>query len=262
MTRTQSVSYSDFIPVVHNPERSKRIVGQIIAVLKTHLRGEGTGEDWDKRLSTFRTLDVGCSSGMITAKLADSVEQITGIDVDKRAIDLAQENYKRTNLSFVEMDAMKMDFGKEGFDLVIAHQAYCSMASPEGLMEEIYRVLKPGGMCFLAAANKYKLWESQYQLPFLSFLPRKLADGYIKLTGKHTVAARSYLSFWQLRKLCEKFVIHRYTAKIIHNPAKYNFVKLKPFGKILGSVPISVLTKLEPIVPTFVWVLEKPGRGA
>jgi SAM-dependent methyltransferase len=44
-------------------------------------------------------------------------------------------------------------------------------SSSEALLDEVWRVLKPGGLAYLACPNRYSLVEPHYRLPFLSWFP-------------------------------------------------------------------------------------------
>ena len=49
---------------------------------------------------------------------------------------------------------------------------------------EIRRVLDSGGLAYLAAPNKWGLMEPHFRLPLRSWLPRGLADTYVRAMGK------------------------------------------------------------------------------
>ena len=124
------------------------------------------------------------------------------------------------------------------------------MPDPKKLFSEIYRVLKPYGVCYLAAINSWWPIEPHYKLPFLSWLPKKWADVYVNVTGKAERYYESPLDFWSLRKLVDKFRVHDYTAKIISNPTKHGYPKS---WEVLR--PLAMTAKY--FSPTFFWILEK-----
>jgi 2-polyprenyl-3-methyl-5-hydroxy-6-metoxy-1,4-benzoquinol methylase len=245
----QVSEYSTFNPVVLEQKGRMRQARQILNVLKIYLRG--------KNLKELRVLDVGSSSGIITNHLSNYFGKVYGIDVDKKSIALARRQFKKRNLDFKVMDATKTKFANNSFDIVICNQVYECLDSPEKLMAEIYRVLKNGGVCFFGAINKYTFWDSQYHLPLLVFMPKSLADWFVRVTKRADSFINFYRSYWQLRKLCKKFKIIRYTPKIINNPAKYDFRKLTRFQGVFRLFPVSFWEKVEPILPNFIWLLEK-----
>ena len=164
---------------------------------------------------------------------------------------------KKANARFLIMNGSDLGFRSESFDIVICNQVYYWFDDPARLFEEIHRVLKPGGSCFFASVNKYTLWEPQYRLPFLTFLPKPIADFVVRAAGKGDSFGCRYLSFWGLRRLSRRFVVHRYTGRVIKDPDKYKFRRLASMP-IARALPIKFIETLEPLSPNFVWVLDKP----
>ena len=249
----KEIPFSALSPSILKREHRLRVGRQILAVLEDHLKSTGLG--------TRRVLDVGCSSGIITSFLAEVCGSIVGVDIDTEALRLAREGADKTNLDFMLASGSDLDFPSESFDIVICNQVYYWFDDPDRLMAEIGRVLKPGGCCFFASVNKYALWEAQYRLPFLSFLPKRLADLFVRAAGKGDRFGCRYLSFWGLRQLCGKFVVHRYTARVLKDPERYKFTRLSLMKPLTRALPMRVCEALEPLSPNFVWVLEKPWKG-
>jgi len=63
-------------------------------------------------------LDIGCGNGSLTYDLAMKANMVVGIDVNKKNIKFANENYKRKNLKFIVGDSTKHKFNRK-FDVVI-----------------------------------------------------------------------------------------------------------------------------------------------
>ena len=246
----QLSSYSTFNPAVFGKARGERVSAQILKVLIDFLA--------TKDLKRFKVLDVGCSSGIVSTYLSDYFDQVIAIDIDKKAIKLAKQKNNRLNLKFRLTDIKDTRYSKNYFDIVICNQTVYCAEKPAELMDKVFYYLKPGGICFFANLNKYNLYDFQYKLPLLSILPKKQADWYVRRFKRAKVFICAPLSFNQLKKLCSKFIIHKFTAKILHNPRKYSFKNLERFEKILRLIPVSIWEKLEPLIPNFIWILEKP----
>lgn len=200
------------------------------------------------KLANLNVLDVGASTGIIDNYLAKYFKRLTGIDIDKEAIEFAKKNFEAKNLKFKVNDAMNLSFRLNTFDIVICTHVYEHVPSPKKLFEEIYRILKPKGVCYLAAQNKLWPIEAHHNLPFLSYLPKKLADMYIKIVGKKEYYEHP-LTYWQLRALVKKFKVRDNTAEIIRNPKKFGY-KIPAFAWFFA--PLATY-----LSPTFFWILMK-----
>src|SRR5262249_39864199 len=150
-------------PSILDREDRLRIGRQILALLDHHLGGGC--------LAGRRVLDIGCSSGVITALIAATARSTVGIDVDEPALAPARAEAHSPRLEFRKMSAVALDFPNESFDVVVCNQMYYWLDEPSRLMAEISRVLTRGGVCVFTTVNKYKLWEAQYRLPLLSVMP-------------------------------------------------------------------------------------------
>ncbi len=99
----------------------------------------------------MKILDIGCGPGTITVDLAGYVPQghITGLervgDVLTQARALAKEKGV-TNIDFVEGDANALDYPDGTFDVVVCHQVLQHVQDPVGILKEMKRVAKIGGI--------------------------------------------------------------------------------------------------------------------
>lgn len=96
----------------------------------------------------FKILDVGCGAGFFSILLAKAGYEVTGIDITpamiREAKILAFE--EKSDISFAVMDAEKLSFDKESFDVVIARNVTWNLTNPVEAYREWLRVLKPGGL--------------------------------------------------------------------------------------------------------------------
>ena len=86
-----------------------------------------------------RILEVGCGQGHLTKALADRGVDITGIDVNPNAREIANTD------RVVHMNAADLDFDDEAFDAVISVHAIEHIPPLEAALAEMVRVLKTGG---------------------------------------------------------------------------------------------------------------------
>jgi len=103
-----------------------------------------------------KVLDVGCGIGGTSRHLAKtfgSGTQVTGITLSPKQVERATELAKEQNLpnaSFRVMNALEMEFPADTFDLVWACESGEHMPDKRKYVEEMVRVLKPGGRLVIA----------------------------------------------------------------------------------------------------------------
>ena len=117
-----------------------------------------------------RCLEIGSSKGLFQ----DLVEDYTGVDVTEQ---LQKYYHKR----FVVVDSALLPFPDFSFDAIWAYATHEHIPDIELSMQEIVRVLKPGGVCLFAPAWHTRPWFAQgYQMRSYSEL--SLKGKFIKLS--------------------------------------------------------------------------------
>lgn len=159
--------------------------------------------DWCAKISPFRTkrlvltllkyknsrskvLDLGCGTGLNIVSLAKAFPRTIACDVDKK-VKIAAEDFLskyKLKIPVVIYDGVKLPFKDSSFDLITCIEVYEHAPNPDRLLKEIKRVLKKNGILNITAPNKLWPIEGHYHLPFLSYLPKPLADKYVKLFNK------------------------------------------------------------------------------
>lgn len=236
--------------VSFNVEQKLKKTAKIIAVLEE----EGA-------LKKTRVLDVGCAVGVMTNILRKHFKEVIGIDNDKYAIKKAKEMHGE---GFQYMDAEKMTFQDNSFDIIICSHTYEHVDNHQKLMDEIFRVLKQGGICYFAAGNKYRLIEGHYKLPFLSWFPKKISVLYLKLFRFNKQVKRlgtdypeNHLSLFGLRKITSKFHVIDYTKNIVFDPERFKATDMMKAGSVKHLLMIILVMPFYFLCPTYIWILTK-----
>jgi 2-polyprenyl-3-methyl-5-hydroxy-6-metoxy-1,4-benzoquinol methylase len=240
------LNYAARKPQMYNKTSRERKSYRIIKILEDYFG--------KSKLKNLTLLDIGSSTGIMDSILARKLKKVIGIDIDKKAVDFAKK-LERENLKFMVEDAMNLSFKDNSFDVVVCTQVYEHVPSAKRLFLEIYRVLKPGGVCYLAAINKLWPWEPHYNLPLLSWFPKKFANFYVRLSGRAKEYYENPKTYWGLKRLTKKFKVVEYTQKILRNPKKFDYHDLIPKGLYPISYVLSPLAKY--FAPTFFWLLIK-----
>lgn len=89
-----------------------------------------------------RILDLGCGTGQLTAKIAESGACVRGIDADRAMVDRAKNNYPSINFTVADARSFAVD---ELFDAVFSNAALHWIKEPDAVINCIGKALKPGG---------------------------------------------------------------------------------------------------------------------
>jgi SAM-dependent methyltransferase len=99
----------------------------------------------------MRVLDCGCGPGSITVGLAEAVPtgQVVGLELDPTQVEAAREraaNLDVRNVEFQVGSAYELPFPDACFDAAFAHMVFIHLNAPVLVLQELWRVLKPGGV--------------------------------------------------------------------------------------------------------------------
>jgi phosphatidylethanolamine/phosphatidyl-N-methylethanolamine N-methyltransferase len=101
-----------------------------------------------------RILEVGVGTGISLPDYSRK-NRIYGVDISEMMLRKAQERVTDLKLDHVEglavMDACKLEFPDNSFDVVVAQYVVTAVPDPEAAMDEFTRVLKPGGEIILTS---------------------------------------------------------------------------------------------------------------
>ncbi len=99
-------------------------------------------------LKDKQVLEVGSGRGGGAAYLATYLKpkRMIGIDFSEQNIQLARQTYQHSNLSFQLGDAEALPFEHDTFDVVLNVESSHCYGSMTGFVQEVHRVLKPGGI--------------------------------------------------------------------------------------------------------------------
>jgi len=98
--------------------------------------------------SGARALDLATGTGDIAFLLHDRAARVVGLDVTARMIRLAAEKSRRSRTAapaFLVADMMALPFESASFDVITTGYGLRNVPDLNGALDEIHRVLKPGG---------------------------------------------------------------------------------------------------------------------
>ncbi len=154
-------------------------VEEIISLAEKHL---------NKKVSQLKVLDVGCGSGEYAFRLGVRVKKVVGVEPFEPVYQKAIKEKRRRGksaLNVVFFNKKIEDFdSKQKFDVVVSITTIEHMPDAKKSFKRIFKLMSKGAILYLTAPNKTWPLEAHYHLPFLSWLPVKWANEYMKLSGK------------------------------------------------------------------------------
>ena len=172
----------DFFTAADFLEKNKKPFGKIIPF---------------KWIKNKKILEVGCGLGSVSQLMAVHGAQVTSIDLTPRAIRntnkrfniLKKSRRELTNLKYckaIEANAQKLPFPDNHFEFIISWGVIHHAPQTQKCLNEIYRVLKKGGITSGMVYHKnsivyychYMLLRGILMGKFLKYSPKKLADRY------------------------------------------------------------------------------------
>jgi ubiquinone/menaquinone biosynthesis C-methylase UbiE len=97
-------------------------------------------------------LEVAPGPGYLAIELAKlGSYRVVGLDISESFVRMAAENAKNAGVAvtFRQGDAASMPFDPESFDLIFCRAAFKNFSEPVQALNEMYRVLKPGGKALI-----------------------------------------------------------------------------------------------------------------
>ncbi|MEF3366508.1 class I SAM-dependent methyltransferase [Methylocystis sp. 9N] len=128
-------------------------------------------------------LDVGVGTGL-ELPLFDRHAQVFGVDLSEPMLRRAAQRVRRERLGNIaglsKMDATRMAFADASFACVVAPYVLTVVPEPEALLDELARVLRPGGEIVLVnhvsgkdeAIALFEAWLDRHMAPKLGWRPQ------------------------------------------------------------------------------------------
>jgi SAM-dependent methyltransferase len=117
-----------------------------------------------ERIGSGRFLDVGCGLGDGTAGFLGDGRDVVGIDYDPATAAAASRQWGGRGLRTGCMDGSRLAFRTGSFDWVCSSHLIEHFTDPTGHVQEISRVLAPGGAAFFITPNAPADFENPYHV--------------------------------------------------------------------------------------------------
>jgi SAM-dependent methyltransferase len=206
-------------------------------------------------------LDIGAGSGYIASALGELV----GPEGRVVAVDVNDQRRTNEGYDFVQVAGTELPFEDGSFDVVLSNHVIEHVGDrPDQLhhLQEVRRVLRPDGVCYLAVPNRWGLIEPHFRLPFLSWVPRRLADPYVRATRRGT----HYDCLLPTRGRAERlFTEAGFEHEEVTIDAMRVYRELEQLSlpvRLLCAAPAPLLKLLLPANPTMIWLLRPTVRSS
>jgi ubiquinone/menaquinone biosynthesis C-methylase UbiE len=158
-------------------------------------------------------LDISCGTGWAVryaASLVKNKGKFYGIDISSKMIEKAEENCADCeNIYFYRADAAALPFENDFFDFIICTNSFHHYFSPSKVLNEVYRVLKPGGKIYISELTA-------------DGLIMKVADKWLKKKERGLV---KYYSTQEYKTLFTEARLSYITSKLITPPVKVHIAE-------------------------------------
>jgi len=126
-----------------------------------------------------RVVDIGCGGGYASERMAKMGMQVVGVDPSRPSLEAAAEHARLNELviDYRYGAGEALPVGDASFDVAFCCDVLEHVEDVQQVINEIFRVLKPGGMFFFDTINRSALsWllfiKVAQDIPFTRFMPK------------------------------------------------------------------------------------------
>jgi len=173
-------------------------------------------------LERGRLLEVGCGEGDLLVLAKGDGWQITGVEYSAAACEKARQRLNSNEVRSGELS--EVGFAAGQFDLCVISDVLEHVRSPLGLLQEIHRVLKPGGTLFVATPS-IDSWSArflrqkwmEFKTEHLAYFDRQTLQTALFKAGFRDVIVQpgwKILNFDYVKKHFERFPVPMLTPAL------------------------------------------------
>jgi len=188
----------------------------------------------DKPAETISLLDVGCSSGSsLQVALDFGFASVKGVEPAQAPAETAIKNGFDVTHGFLE-DA---HYGNNSFDLVLLFEVIEHLPEPLAMMNEIHRILKPGGILLFSTGNACS-WTAAVLGTRWTFFSMQEHGGHISFFSPGSVHKLAELTGFSVADIQTKQIIlteRSYASPVLYRVLKTVSELLSPLARCTGN---------------------------
>ena len=197
----------------------------------------------------LRVCDIGGGAGTLSRVIASYGHKPTCIDLNEALIETGRQRALEDglNIDFRVASATEVPFPDETFDLCVMAELLEHVEDWETCLDEIARVLKPGGAVFLSTTNAMCPRQSEFNLPLYSWYPTPLKRYWLRraqtdrpdLANFATYPAFHWFTFASLRTALRKRGFTKFFDRFDLSLARGAFGLKKPVYTVITSTALT-----------------------
>lgn len=180
---------------------------------------------------TGRVLDIGCGPGVMTKQIRDLGWTYMGIDISKEMIELAVKRFDHDSSTQFKVGPVEnIEEEDNSFDVVVAMGLVEYVANDEAVIQEVKRVLKPGGLFIVSLPNWWspvRLWDRLILKPFIYLKRRFITKKEVGVLHREYVLG-SYKNLLKQNNF-EVECVDFYNFRVVPRPFDYIFPRMSIF---------------------------------
>lgn len=209
----------------------------------------------DLRFHKPALLEIGTGSGAIAHYFARRAAVIC----DVHAVDVVDQRQVSDGYGYTNVDGVLLPFEDGQFDFVVSNHVIEHVGGADEQrrhLAEVRRVLKPSGVVYLAVPNRWQVLEPHFKLPFLSWLPVRWRDSYVRIARRGERYDCAPLTCGDLEGMLRAsgFAFENAGFRAMRETLAIEYAD-SALALMLARMPLAALRPFESLLPTLVYLL-------
>lgn len=205
------------------------------------------------RTQPIRMLEVGTGSGGIAHYFGTHPQLRCEVD----AVDVHDNRLVTDGYRYQQVHDTNLPFADQSFDVVLTNHVIEHVGDEHAQrahLSELHRVLRTGGVGYIAVPNRWMLMEPHYKLAFLSWFPHAWRTPYLRATGKGKIYDCEPFQMKQLERLLAETGFQHRNLCIDALRATFEIEHPRSIvNRVLRKAPDAALAPLRRIIPTLIY---------